>query len=73
MSVSAKLAVLKVSGMTLICLSLVVLTGYGLKYERLTDFGTRLAMSPLTAGALLLIGISKFVLASILDKKECCK
>lgn len=73
MSVLAKLAVLKVSAVTLIVLSLVVLLGHAMDYKGLTAMGTDTPMSPLTAGAFILIGVSKFVLASILDHKQCCK
>ncbi len=67
-SATAKLSMLQAAGIGLIGLGLFVLTGHIFNMPEFEKVGTDTAMAPPTAVGFLVIGISKFVLASALKK-----
>ena len=68
MSVTAKLSILEVSGVALILFAICCLIGHYLGFHTLADWGTHSDMAPPTAVCFILVGGSKFALASALKQ-----
>lgn len=65
-----KVTWLRYAGLFLIIVGLMVLVGHMFGMSRLTDLGLNSDMAPITAICLIVIGISKLVLAHELEKKK---
>lgn len=68
MSRDAKLSVLEFAGLCLILMAFTVLLGHVLEWNSLMTWGMGSDMAPPTAICFILIGLSKFLLASALKK-----